>query len=157
MRNHASVDEITAREPNLLILGPGPGSPQNAGICKLCVHMGFPLFGICLGHQVIAEVFGGWVRRAKSAMHGKISRIYHNGEGLFDKLPQGFAAVRYHSLIVEPDSLPSYLEVTAWTEEGEIMGMQHRELPIAGVQFHPESVASECGSQIFQNSLKWRR
>jgi anthranilate synthase component 2 len=151
--NRIEPEEILARRPRLLIIGPGPGNPQGAGISKVCVLIGLPVFGICLGHQAIAEAFGATIVRAPQAMHGKVSSIYHNCKGVFSGLPQGFFAVRYHSLIIYKGSLPASLEVTAWTQEGEIMGIRHKELRIEGVQFHPESVASQAGIDLLRNSL----
>ena len=149
VRNNAiSMAQIRKIAPHLLVIGPGPGNPKNAGISKECVQSGLSVFGICLGHQTIAEVFGASIVRASYAMHGKISAIYHNRMGVFAHLPQGFAAVRYHSLIIDPKSLPPTLEITAWTADGEIMGIRHKELPIQGVQFHPESTASHYGYEI---------
>jgi anthranilate synthase component II len=153
VRNHVDLNQIIEIGPDLLIIGPGPGRPKNAGISKDLVLLGIPLFGICLGHQVIGEVFGASVVRASQVMHGKSSRIFHNASGVFKNLPQGFVATRYHSLVIAPQSLPLSLEITAWTQSGEIMGISHRKLPIKGVQFHPESIASEEGLHLLRNSL----
>ena len=157
VRNQAiRIEQIQEKRPRLLIIGPGPGTPKNAGISKECISLslqGIPLFGICLGHQAIGEYFGGQVVRAKRAMHGKISPIFHKNSGVFTGLSQGFAATRYHSLVLEPNSLPGDLEVTAWTGEHEVMGIGHRTLPIQGVQFHPESIASEEGLSLLKNSF----
>lgn len=155
VRNHAvKAEEILEMNPSLLVLGPGPGNPKSAGNCKACVSAAagkMPLFGICLGLQTIGEVFGGNVIRAERVMHGKISAIYHTNEGLFRGMPQGFRATRYHSLILDRNTLPEELEVTAWTEQEEIMGVRHRSFPIAGVQFHPESIMTEEGLKLLEN------
>ena len=155
-------DEITGEEavalkPERVLLSPGPCSPNEAGnslsILDAFAHSGIPVFGVCLGHQCVGQYFGGKVIRADRLMHGKTSPIHHSGKGLFAGLPQDFKATRYHSLLVEKASLPDCLEVTAETREGEIMGLQHRELPIHGVQFHPESMATENGMQLLRNFL----
>jgi len=155
-------DELTGAEavalnPERVLLSPGPCSPNEAGnsiqILEAFAATGKPVFGVCLGHQCIGQYFGGKVIRADRLMHGKTSPIHHSGKGLFTGLPSPFAATRYHSLIVERDSLPDCLEITATTEEGEIMGLQHRQLPIHGVQFHPESLATENGIQLLRNFL----
>lgn len=153
VRNHATLQQIEALNPNLLVIGPGPGNPKGAGICRTCIQRGFPVFGICLGHQIIGDVFGASIVRAPYPIHGKTSRILHKGEGVFKELPQGFLVTRYHSLVICPHKLPEELSLTAWTEEGVIMGICHRYLPIAGVQFHPESIATEGGLQLLSNSL----
>jgi anthranilate synthase/aminodeoxychorismate synthase-like glutamine amidotransferase len=149
--------EALALQPDKVLLSPGPCSPNEAGnslqILDAFAGTGIPLFGVCLGHQCIGQYFGGKVIRASRLMHGKTSPIEHGGKGLFQDLPQAFAATRYHSLIVEKASLPDCLEITAETREGEIMGFQHRELPIHGVQFHPESMATEYGMQLLGNFL----
>ncbi len=154
-------DEITAEQavalrPERVLISPGPCSPAEAGV-SLAMIAAFagrvPLFGVCLGHQSIGHYFGGRVVRADRLMHGKTSPIRHRDTDVFAGLPQGFAATRYHSLLVERESLPEVLEVTAETEEGEIMGLRHRTLPIWGVQFHPESIATEGGMRILQNFL----
>jgi len=158
-------DEITPAEaldlqPEGLLLSPGPCSPNEAGV-SLSLLKTFagtvPIFGVCLGHQCIGQTFGGKVVRATRLMHGKTSPIHHRGTDLFQGLPSPFAATRYHSLIVERESLPPSLEVTAETEEGEIMGLRHRELPIWGVQFHPESLATEHGLALMRNFLSLMR
>lgn len=139
-----------------LVLGPGPGAPAQAGITLSAIQRyagTLPILGVCLGHQAIGEAFGGKVVRAKRVMHGKQSRLWHNGQGLFAGLPQGYMVTRYHSLIIDPEILPDELEVTAWTEEGEIMGLRHREHCIEGVQFHPESVITEHGLQLLDRFL----
>ncbi len=157
-RNQAiSLEEIKMLNPKLLVIGPGPGNPKTAGISTTAVSLaeaGIPLFGICLGHQAIGDYFGAAVVRAGKAIHGKVYPIFHNGQGLFSGLPQPLKATRYHSLIVT--SLPEPLEITAWSETEEIMAIRHKTLPIQGVQFHPESAASEHGLQLLQNSLNLR-
>ncbi len=154
-------DEITpeqalALKPDRVLLSPGPGCPLEAGV-TLDIIRAFaglkPIFGVCLGHQSIGQCFGGRVLRAERLMHGKLSPILHRGAGLFRGMPSPFRATRYHSLIVERSSLPDCLEITAETAEGEIMGLRHRTLPIWGVQFHPESIATEHGMKILENFL----
>lgn len=154
-------DAISARAAvggpaRAIVLSPGPGEPKDAGICidtiRLAAEAGVPVFGVCLGLQAIAEAFGGRIVRAGRQMHGKTSRIRHGGEGLFAGLPDPFTATRYHSLIAERGSLPNSLRVTAeTTDDGEIMALEHASLPIAGVQFHPESIASQFGAEIVRN------
>jgi anthranilate synthase component 2 len=156
VRNDAiSIAEIKARTPRGIVISPGPGEPHNAGICPAVIkELGeaIPIFGVCLGHQAIGEVFGGKVVR-NAPMHGKTSQIYHDGVGIFAGIKSPFTATRYHSLIVEAASLPDCLQVTAHTDDGIIMGLQHRHLPIHGVQFHPESIASEHGHDLLNNFL----
>ncbi|MFP6740935.1 MAG: aminodeoxychorismate/anthranilate synthase component II [Alphaproteobacteria bacterium] len=156
-RNDAvTVDEVLARAPEAMVISPGPCDPDRAGICLEMVERAagaVPLLGVCLGHQSVGQAFGGKVVRAPYVMHGKLSEISHNGEGLFKGLPNPFSATRYHSLVVERDSLPDCLEVSAETDDGVIMGIAHRELPIHGVQFHPESIASEHGHALLRNFL----
>ena len=155
--NEISGGEALALKPERVLLSPGPCSPTEAGnsldVLAAFANTGIPLFGVCLGHQCIGQYFGGKVVRADRLMHGKTSPIVHTGKDLFKDLPSPFAATRYHSLIVERDSLPACLEITAETAEGEIMGMRHRDLPIHGVQFHPESLATENGMQMLRNFL----
>lgn len=155
VRNQAlSVDECEGLNPSLVVISPGPGNPRESGISMdLMRHYAgrIPILGVCLGHQCLAELYGGTVKRAKAPMHGKTSAIYHQNVGLFSNLPQGFLATRYHSLIVERSSLPSCLEITAETGDGEIMGLRHRFYDIEGVQFHPESVLTEHGLTLFKN------
>ncbi len=156
-RNDAlTVDQAMALEPEAIVLSPGPRSPNEAGICcdlirRAAGHV--PIFGVCLGHQAIGQVFGGTVVRAPVPMHGKVSPVFHDGSGVFEGLPDPFMATRYHSLTVEPDTLPPDLVATAHTEDGVIMGLRHRTLPVFGVQFHPESIASEHGHAILANFL----
>ena len=160
-RNDAvTAEEVLALAPQGVVLSPGPGYPDGAGICLDLVKQAagaVPLLGVCLGHQAIGQAFGGRIVRAPRLMHGKLSAIRHNGDGLFDGLPQEFAATRYHSLIVERGSLPETLEVNAETDQGVIMGLAHRERPIFGVQFHPESIASEHGHALLANFLRTTR
>ena len=156
-RNDAiSVDEIAQLKPSHICISPGPGSPAEAGISKEAVRRfapSVPLLGVCLGHQCIAEVFGGQVVRTERLMHGKTSEIHHHGSGVFAGLPNPFSATRYHSLIVAPETLPNELAVSAKTAEGEIMGLQHREYPLHGVQFHPESILTAEGRKLLANFL----
>jgi anthranilate synthase/aminodeoxychorismate synthase-like glutamine amidotransferase len=149
-------DEIAALRPERIVISPGPCTPNEAGIsCEVIRRFGptTPLLGVCLGHQAIGQVFGGDVVRADRLMHGKTSPIQHHGTGVFAGLPNPFDATRYHSLIVKRDTFPAALEITAETAEGEIMGLRHREFPIHGVQFHPESILTLCGKRLLQNFL----
>jgi anthranilate synthase component 2 len=156
-RNDAlSVQEALGLRPEAVLLSPGPCTPDEAGICLPLLRGApedLPILGVCLGHQSIGQAYGGDVVRAKSIMHGKTSQIHHDGKGLFKGLPNPFTATRYHSLAVARDTLPDDLEVTAWTEDGEIMGFQHKTRPVYGVQFHPESIATEGGHQLLANFL----
>lgn len=161
-RNDAlSVEEAMALNPSAIVLSPGPCDPEQAGIClELTVAAAaakLPLLGVCLGHQTIGQAFGGKVVRCHEIVHGKLGQIHHSGLGVFAGLPSPFAATRYHSLIVERASLPDCLEVTAALEDGTIMGLRHRSLPIEGVQFHPESIASEHGHALLKNFLDTAR
>ena len=145
------VEDAEAIEPTHLCISPGPGTPADSGVSMQMIERfagRIPVLGVCLGHQAIVEVFGGAVVRAPRLMHGKASSVRHDGRGLFEGLPQSFAAGRYHSLIAERERLPAELDVTAWTEEGEIMGVRHRRLGIEGVQFHPESVLTPEGPRL---------
>lgn len=158
-RNDAlDVQEAMSMRPEAILLSPGPCDPSQAGICLALVHAAaetkLPLMGVCLGHQAIGEAFGGKVVRCHEIVHGKMGTMQHTGKGLFAGLPNPFEATRYHSLVVERDTLPDCLEITAELDDGTIMGLQHRELPIHGVQFHPESIRSEHGHQLLQNFLK---
>ena len=162
VRNDAiNIDAIRELDPAGIVISPGPCTPDEAGISLAVVsELGesYPVFGVCLGYQCIGQVFGGKVVRAGQIMHGKTSMIRHGGQGVFAGLPQPFEATRYHSLVVEKHSIPNELDVTAWTEyeNGEIeevMGLRHRELPIEGVQFHPESIMTRCGHDLLQNFL----
>jgi anthranilate synthase component 2 len=157
-RNDAlDVQQAMALHPSAILLSPGPCDPDQAGIClaltQAAAETRTPLLGVCLGHQTIGQAFGGKVIRCHEIVHGKMGQIRHQGKGVFAGLPSPFAATRYHSLVVDRESLPDCLEVTAELEDGTIMGLQHRSLPIHGVQFHPESIASEHGHQLLQNFL----
>jgi len=155
-----TLDEIAALAPEAIVLSPGPGTPDDAGVCLAVIDRfgaSVPLLGVCLGHQAIGQAMGGDVIRAPHLMHGKTSRITHAGKGIFRGLNSGFEATRYHSLIVEAETLPEVLEVTATTDDGLIMGLQHKTQPIHGVQFHPESIASENGHALLQNFLNVAR
>jgi anthranilate synthase component 2 len=151
-----TLEQIAALRPDRICISPGPKAPKDAGI-SLDILREFkgklPILGVCLGHQAIGEAFGGNVIRAKQVMHGKTSSIAHIGEGVFTDLPSPFTVIRYHSLAIERSSLPSCLEVTAWTDDGEIMGVRHKDYDIEGVQFHPESILSEHGHALFKNFL----
>ena len=151
-----SVDEVARLRPEKIVISPGPCSPNEAGISLEAIErLGgkIPLLGVCLGHQAIGQAFGGKVVHARTLMHGKTSPIHHVGAGVFRGLPSPFVATRYHSLAVERDSLPDCLEVTAWTEDGEIMGLRHKSLAVEGVQFHPESILTEHGHALLKNFL----
>jgi len=156
-RNDAiSVEDALALRPEAVLLSPGPKTPNEAGICLGLIGAApeaLPIFGVCLGHQAIGQSFGGAVIHARALMHGKTSLIHHDNRGVFAGLKNPFTATRYHSLSVEADDLPQDLEVTARTDDGEIMGVQHRTRPIFGVQFHPESIATECGHELLGNFL----
>jgi len=152
-----TLAEIESLQPARLVISPGPCSPEEAGISVAAIkHFAgrIPILGVCLGHQAIGAAFGGNVVRSVSLMHGKTSPILHDGRELFSGLPNPFLATRYHSLIVDRPTLPECLEVTAWVENGEIMGMRHRELPVWGVQFHPESILTEGGMDLLRNFLE---
>ena len=158
-----SLDEIESMSPEKIVISPGPCTPNEAGISVSAISYfsgKVPILGICLGHQSIAQAFGGKIKRARSVMHGKTSPIYHNNEGVFSGLPNPFAATRYHSLIVERESLPSCLQETAWTKKpsgeiDEIMGLRHKDHEIEGVQFHPESILTIKGHDLLENFLKY--
>ena len=156
-RNDAlTVDQALAMAPEAIVLSPGPCTPDEAGICLELIAAAagrVPVLGVCLGHQAIGQAFGGVVQRAPTPMHGKVGRVEHAGTDIFAGLPSPFDAARYHSLIVERATLPPILEATAWTEDGLVMGLRHRTLPVFGVQFHPESIASEHGHDIVANFL----
>ena len=152
-----TLNDIDTLKPDRICISPGPKSPVDAGISvDVLKQFGgkLPILGVCLGHQAIGEAFGGKVIRAKEVMHGKTSRIAHTGEGVFKGLPSPFTVIRYHSLAIERASLPDCLEVTAWTDDGEIMGVRHKAFDIEGVQFHPESILSEHGHALFKNFLE---
>lgn len=151
-----TVDQIAKLKPEGIVISPGPCTPNDAGISLEVIERlqgKFPILGVCLGHQAIGQAFGGKVIRATNVLHGKTSMIHHSGKGLFLGLPQPFEATRYHSLIVERDSLPEVLEVSAWTDAGEIMGLHHKRLKVSGVQFHPESILTLAGKNLLQNFL----
>jgi len=162
--DQVTIDEIEARAPSHIVVSPGPCDPDQAGISMEVIrHFAgkLPILGVCLGHQAIGQVFGGQVVRAREVMHGKVSPVYHTGQGVFEGLPNPFEATRYHSLVVARDSLPEVLEVTAWTQfdDGsvdEIMGFRHREYAIEGVQFHPESILTQHGHQQLKSFLRYR-
>lgn len=151
------VKNILRDPPDAIVVSPGPGIPCHAGrsceVITTCAGT-IPILGVCLGHQAIAHVFGGIVIRAKKVVHGKVSRVYHDGSALFDGIDNPFTATRYHSLVVEEKNLPSCLRVTAWTEDGTIMGVRHVTYPVQGVQFHPESILTTCGKRLMSNFLK---
>ncbi len=154
-----TVPEIREMGPDRIVISPGPGVPSNAGISVELIRIlgpGIPILGVCLGHQAIGEAFGGDVIPAPSLMHGKTSMIYHHEKGIFLGLEQPFRAARYHSLVVDPETLPEDLRVEAWTEDGIIMGIRHVSFPVFGVQFHPESIATDCGKQLLRNFLCYR-
>ena len=158
LRNDAlDVQQAMGMRPEAIVLSPGPCDPAQAGIClpltAAAAEAGIPLLGVCLGHQTIGQAFGGRVIRCHEIVHGKMGTMHHEGRGVFAGLPSPFAATRYHSLIVERATLPDSLEITAWLEDGTIMGLRHREKPIEGVQFHPESIASEHGHTLLRNFL----
>ena len=159
-RNDAiSVKEIAAMRPARIVISPGPCTPAEAGVSVAAIREfagHIPILGVCLGHQAIGAAFGGDIVHAKTLMHGKTSAIAHRGQGVFRGLPDRFCATRYHSLAISRDTLPDCLEVSAWTEDGEIMGVRHRELALEGVQFHPESIVSEHGHSLLKNFLELR-
>ena len=157
-----TLEQIERWQPKYLVIGPGPCSPTEAGISIPAInHFAgkIPLLGVCLGHQAIGQAFGGNIIRAKTVMHGRLSDMHHSSKGIFSNLPSPFAATRYHSLVIEQESLPECLEVTCWTNQAdgsieEIMGVKHKTLAVEGVQFHPESILSQHGHQIFKNFLE---
>tara|TARA_Y100000994_G_scaffold247496_1_gene253007 strand:+ start:197 stop:772 length:576 start_codon:yes stop_codon:yes gene_type:complete len=157
-----SPQQIRDLNPEKIVVSPGPCTPNEAGISVDVIkefHSSIPILGVCLGHQSIAQAFGGKIVRAKKVMHGKVSQIHHNNTGVFNNLDQGFTATRYHSLVVERHSLPSCFEITSWTHDeaddfDEIMGIRHRDFPVEGVQFHPESILTEHGHLLFKNFLE---
>jgi anthranilate synthase component 2 len=162
LRNDAlTVSSIRAMRPSHIMISPGPGTPDDAGVSLDVLRElsgEIPIFGVCLGHQALGQAFGGQVIRAREIMHGKTSEVHHRGQGVFAGLPNPFVATRYHSLVVEKDSVPDCLEVTAWTERAdgsldEIMGLRHRSLPVEGVQFHPESILTQHGHDMLRNFL----
>ncbi|KPK97469.1 MAG: anthranilate synthase [Omnitrophica WOR_2 bacterium SM23_72] len=152
-----TLEGIGKLAPERIVISPGPGRPEDAGISCDCIREfagKIPLLGVCLGHQCLGFVYGGHIGAAKKLMHGKISRIYHNGKDIFKGIPNPFEATRYHSLVVERKGLPDSLEINAWTKEGEIMGLKHKKFPVWGVQFHPESILTKAGLNILSNFLK---
>jgi len=157
-RNDAlTAEQALALKPKGVLLSPGPCTPNEAGVCLGLLEAApaeLPILGVCLGHQAIGQAYGGTVIRAASLMHGKTSAIHHTGKGVFAGLKNPFTATRYHSLSVRREDLPADLEITAWTDDGEIMGFQHSSRPVHGVQFHPESIATECGHELLANFLK---
>lgn len=155
--DEVDVETLMGRAGDGLVISPGPGTPDDAGISMAAIERfaaaGVPVLGVCLGHQSIGQVYGGRIIRARSIMHGKISTVAHDGKGVFEGLPQDFEATRYHSLVIEESSMPEVLEITARTRDGEIMGVRHRTLPIEGVQFHPESIMTGEGKRLLGNFL----
>ena len=153
-----TIEEIINLQPEAIIISPGPGNPDSSGIClELVAQLGqkYPILGVCLGHQTIGQVYGGKVISAPSLMHGKTSAIIHDNKGVFQKLPNPLVATRYHSLVVEKDSLPAILEITAQTEDGIVMGIRHKKYAhVQGVQFHPESILTDCGLKLLGNFLQ---
>jgi anthranilate synthase component 2 len=152
-----TVGEIEALQPERVVVSPGPCTPNEAGVSLALIERmagRVPILGVCLGHQAIGQAFGGRVVHAKTLMHGKVSRIHHEGKGVFEGLPTPFEATRYHSLAIERQTCPAELEITAWTEDGEIMGVRHRSLAVEGVQFHPESILTQHGHALLRNFLK---
>ena len=154
--DEVTVDDVAAAQPDAVLISPGPGRPEDAGVSNDVIrHLAgrFPILGVCLGHQCIGQVYGGDVVRAPTIVHGKTSLVHHHGQGILAGLPEPFEATRYHSLVVERSTLPGVLEVTAETDDGVIMALRHRELPVEGVQFHPESVLTVAGKQLLTNFL----
>jgi len=153
-----TVDRALELKPERIVISPGPGRPKDAGISNSLIEKmsaeKIPILGVCLGHQAIAEVFGGRIVQSPLIMHGKTSKIYHNRKGIFKNISNPFEATRYHSLIVKRTSLPKCLEITAWTKDNEIMAIRHKRLPVCGVQFHPESILTDEGKEILKNFLK---
>ena len=152
-----NLDEIERMKPKQLVISPGPSTPMNAGISNDVIkHFGptLPILGVCLGHQCVGYSYGGTIGQAREIMHGKSSLIHHNGQGVLADLPNPFSAIRYHSLVVKKDGLPDCFEITAWTDDGEIMGLRHKQYPIEGVQFHPESFMTQVGKDLLRNLIK---
>ena len=157
--DETTLDEVALLAPRAVVISPGPCTPKEAGISVPLIKRfagDVPILGVCLGHQAIGQAFGGRIVHAQRVMHGKTSPIHHEGKGVFAGLPNPLTATRYHSLVIERDSLPDCLEITAWTDDGEIMGVRHREKPVEGVQFHPESILTEAGHDLLRNFLKQR-
>jgi anthranilate synthase/aminodeoxychorismate synthase-like glutamine amidotransferase len=158
--DQVGVEDIERLRPERIVISPGPGTPDEAGVSLAVIQrLGAraPILGVCLGHQAIGQAFGGKVIRARQVMHGKVSRIRHDARGVFEGVPADFVATRYHSLVVERGSLPEALEVSAESEDGEVMGLRHRGLPVEGVQFHPEALLTEHGHRMLENFLKGGR
>jgi anthranilate synthase/aminodeoxychorismate synthase-like glutamine amidotransferase len=155
--DQATIEELLERGPAGVVISPGPGEPEGAGIsiaaARACAERRLPLLGVCLGHQAIGAAFGGRIVRARSIMHGKVSLIEHDGRGVFEGIESPFEATRYHSLVIERASCPAVLEITASTADGEVMGVRHREFPLEGVQFHPESILTAAGKRLLGNFL----
>ena len=152
-----TLEEIEGMKPERIVISPGPSTPLRAGISNEVIQSfgsKLPILGVCLGHQCVGYSYGAKIGQAKQIMHGKSSLIYHNSQGVLAGLPSPFSAIRYHSLVVEREGLPDYLEVTAWTDDGEIMGLRHRQYPVEGVQFHPESFMTEAGKDVLRNFLE---
>jgi anthranilate synthase component 2 len=152
-----SLDQVEALAPAYIVISPGPCTPNEAGISVPLVQRfagKIPILGVCLGHQSIGQAFGGKIVHAKQVMHGKVSSVHHKNQGVFRGLEEPFAATRYHSLVIERESLPQALEITAWTDDGEIMGVRHTSLPVEGVQFHPESILTQHGHELLRNFLQ---
>ena len=152
-----TLEQIAALKPSQIVISPGPCTPNEAGISVPLIRRfagELPILGVCLGHQSIGQAFGGRIVHAKEVMHGKTSAIRHRGQGVFRGLPDPFQATRYHSLVIERENFPDCLEITAWTDDGEIMGVRHKTLPVEGVQFHPESILTEHGHRLLANFLK---
>ncbi|MGG5740762.1 MULTISPECIES: aminodeoxychorismate/anthranilate synthase component II [Bacillus cereus group] len=155
--DEVTISDIENMKPDFLMISPGPCSPNEAGISMEVIQYfagKIPIFGVCLGHQSIAQVFGGEIVRAERLMHGKTSPMHHDGKTIFSDIPNPFTATRYHSLIVKKETLPECLEITSWTEEGEIMALRHKTLPIEGVQFHPESIMTSHGKELLHNFIR---
>jgi anthranilate synthase component II len=160
-RNDAiTIDEVKKLKPHHIVLSPGPCTPDQAGVTLEIIKTfagKIPIFGVCLGHQAIGQAFGGEVVRAPAVMHGKVSEVHHQGRGVFENLPNPLTATRYHSLVVKKESLPDCLMVTGWTEDGLIMGLKHKTLPVEGVQFHPESILTDRGHDLLANFIRQPR
>jgi len=155
-----TVEQVDAYRPQRIVISPGPCTPNEAGVSVALIETfagRVPILGVCLGHQCIGQAFGGKIVHAKTLMHGKTSPIHHLGTGVFEGLPEPFTATRYHSLVIERDSVPECLEITAWTDDGEIMGVRHKSMLVEGVQFHPESILSEHGHALLKNFLNEER
>jgi anthranilate synthase component II len=155
--DEVTVDEVAASRPLAVVLSPGPKTPAEAGVCTAIIQRlgaALPILGVCLGHQCIGAAYGGTVVRATQLMHGKVSRVFHDGSSVFRGLPNPFPATRYHSLVVQPEDLPTALQVIAWTADGTVMGLRHSQDPVVGVQFHPESILTEGGRQLLANFLE---